>query len=124
MPSDFSPNIPESGYPPLEKPEIKSTIPSHLLESATPAEKHIMGELSKLSSFADWSIQAHLSTHQQVRKTNGRLLRAEGHIEELKDSRTMVIRGWKLIAAIGVIIGSVAGLVSTLISILGSIAPK
>lgn len=119
------PSIPESTYPALERPEFKSQIPPHLLAEASDADKHIMGELSKLGQFSHWSVDAHISTMESVRKTNGRLIRAEEKIKDLEDDRKSFVRGWKLIVTIGVIIGSFVGFVSTLLNILSAMfGPK
>lgn len=117
-------SIPESTYPALERPEFKSQIPVHLLAEASDADKHIMGELSKLGQFSHWSVDAHISTMESVRKTNGRLIRAEEKIKDLEDDRTSFVRGWRLIVAICVIIGSFAGFISTLVGIISALAPK
>lgn len=116
-----SDSLPASSYPELDIPEFKSQIPAHLLAASTPAEQHIISELSKLGQFADWSVRAHLSTNGQVRRTNGRLLKAEAAIADIKDDRRTIVRGWRFIAAIIAGIGGVAGLG---ISVYGMIAGK
>ena len=102
-------SIPESTYPPLEKPEFKSQIPAHLLDDASPAEAHILGELSKLGQFAEWSVRAHMTTDANVRHTNGRLRKAEGEIGDLKDDKKSFISGWRAIVAVT---GFLTGLIS------------
>ena len=103
---------PESTYPQLDKPEFTSKIPPHLLDDASPAEAHILGELSKLGQFAEWSTRAHLLTHDAVRRTNGRLIKAEGDIDELADEKKSFVSGWRAIVAVT---GFLAGAISFLI---------
>jgi len=94
--------IPDSTYPVLTPPgEFKSQIPEHLLEDASPQDKHIMHELSVGGQYDKWLVDALIQTHFQVRRTNGRLLRAESDIKELQDDKKSLLQGWKLIAAIG-----------------------
>lgn len=101
--------LPESTYPPLERPTFQSQIPAHLLVDASPAEQHIMSELNILRQCAEWSTNAHLETNRLVRKTNGRLLKAEEDIEEMKDERKSFITGWRAIVAVtGFIMGFVS----------------
>ena len=103
--------IPDSTYPVLEKPEFHSQIPEHLLAGASDAEKHIMSQLSIMTSFAEWSVRAHMSTNEQVRRTNGRLIKAEGNIGDIKEDKRFLRSGWK---AIVVVAGVISGLVSFL----------
>jgi len=117
--------IPESTYPALARPEFTSQIPSHLLADASDADRHIMGELSKLGQFSHWSVDAHISTMESVRKTNGRLIQVEQKIKNIEEDKQSLVRGWKLVVTIGVIIGSFVGFTSTLISVLSAIfGPK
>lgn len=112
---DDDKSIPESSYAALKPPEeFKSQIPDHLLADATPQDKHIMAALSINSQYSAWLVNAALETHSQVRRTNGKLLKAEAEISALKDDRKAVISGWKLIAAIG---GILAGIASFLITV-------
>ena len=106
--------LPESSYPELVKPEFKSQIPEHLLANASPAEKHMMAQLSRLASFADWSVEAHLSTNGAVRRTNGRLLKAEAKLEDIELDKKVLNKSWKMIVAVG---GGAAGLVSAVVAI-------
>ncbi len=110
----MSESIPESSYPPLEKPEFKSQIPAHLLAEASPAEQHIMSQLSMLTQFSEWSIKAHISTMESVRKTNGRLIKAETDITALKDDKKTLLTSWKAIATL---VTGAAGLIAFLITI-------
>lgn len=108
-------NIPSSSYPVLKPPgEMKSHIPSHLLVDASPQDQHIMHSLSISAQYNEWLVNALVETHGHVRRTNGRLLRAEADIVSLKDDRKTVVKGWKLIVAIA---GVAAGVISFLITI-------
>ena len=110
MPPDSNhEQLPESSYPELVKPEFKSQIPEHLLANASPAERHMMEQLSMLASFADWSVEAHLSTNSAVRRTNGRLLKAESKLDEIDKDKQIMSRSWKMLIAVG---GGLAGLAS------------
>ncbi len=113
--SDSKPEqLPESSYPELVKPDFKSQIPEHLLANSSAAEKHIMAQLSRLSSFADWSVEAHLSTNGAVRRTNGRLLKAEAKLEQIDEDKKFLDRSWKVLVAVG---GGLAGLASAVVAI-------
>lgn len=107
---DSSSPIPESTYAALKPPgEFKSQIPSHLLVDATPQDQHILHTLSIGAQYSEWLVNAALETHSQVRRTNGRLLRAEADIAQLKDDKRSFISGWRAIAALA---GIISGVVS------------
>ncbi len=106
--------VPESSYPSLEHPTFKSQIPEYLLRDATDADKHIMAQLSVLTQFSEWSTKAHISTMESVRKTNGRLIKAEDDIVTLKGDKKSVKVGWKVICFIG---GAIVTVASTLAAI-------
>lgn len=111
----------ESTYPPLEKPEFKSQIPEHLLAGASEAEKHIVSQLSILMQSAEWSIHAHLSTDQNVRKTNGRLIRAETDIGHMKEDKRFLKSGWRVVVIVG---GVISGFLSLLALLYQTFGPK
>lgn len=75
-----------SSYPPLTKPDFKPTVPDFLLEGASEQDKYIIAQLSLVNQYAQWSITTELSTHEQVLKTNGRVLRAESDVRALKSA--------------------------------------
>ncbi len=105
----------ESSYPPLHPPpEYTSQIPAHLLVDASEQDKHIMHTLSIGSQYDRWLVEAAIRTHEQVRATNGRLLRAEASIKGLQEDRKAVLSGWKLLTAIAV---GAAGVISFLITV-------
>ena len=108
MPPSSDQVIPESTYPALVKPEFKSQIPAPLLESASESDRYIMEQLSILTQFADWSVNAHMVTDSSVRKTNGRLIRAEANIHSLQMDEQRVAWSWKTIAKIGTAIAGLA----------------
>ena len=85
--SDSQPPF-KSSYPPLKVPDggWKSAIPEHLLADADPATKWIMEEMSKNSQAIEWACHGLVDTNEQVRKTNGRLLKAEAELTEAKGS--------------------------------------
>lgn len=101
----------DSTYPPLEKPEFKSQIPEHLLAGMSEAEKHIVSQLSILTQCAEWGVHAHLAVNEQVRKTNGRLLRAETELGHIREDKRFLKSGWRLVVIIG---GVISGFVSFL----------
>ncbi len=113
MPND---NVtPDSTYAQLVAPtEFKSKIPPHLLTTASDADKYIMGELSIGAQYNLWLVNALVETHAQVRKTNGRLIRAEEAIKDLKGEEKSVKVGWKTIKWI-------AGAVVTIITVAAAI---
>lgn len=113
-------SVPESSYPPLEKPEFKSQIPDHLMADASKAEQHIIAQLNILTQFADWSVRAHMATNEQVRKTNGRLIQAESDISTLEGDKKTVLTGWKMLAAIGAGIAGVLAFIATLVQLFGA----
>ena len=102
--------IPDSTYPQLEMPpEFRSQIPDHLLGEATPSERYIMEQTSIMRQAMDWSVKAHLSADKNLRRTNGRLIRAEDNIDAIKEDRKFWGRGWRFLVTVGGIIG---GLIS------------
>jgi hypothetical protein len=108
--------IPESTYPVLARPEFKSQIPAPLLENASETDRYIMEQLSKLGQFAAWSVDAQLSTNEQVRHTNGRVKRAESNIAHIQQDEQKVVWSWKAVAKIG---GALMGLATFIYFIVG-----
>lgn len=102
--------IPDSPLPPLKAPpEFTSEIPAHLLDGASRQDQHIMGSLSIGNQYDKWLVEAIMLTHNQVRATNGRLVRAESDIANLKDDKQFWGRGWRfLVIAAGVVGGLVS----------------
>jgi hypothetical protein len=109
----------DSSYPPLEKPEFQSQIPEHLLVGASDAEKHIISQLSIIKQFSEWSSHAHLTHDQQVRKTNGRLIRAEVAIAKLEEDKKFLKSGWKVLVVIGGVISGFASFIALIWQTLG-----
>lgn len=114
MSSSDDTTLPESTYPALTVPEFRSQIPSHLLNGASAADHYILEQLSILTQSAEWSNRAHVSTMGSVRRTNGRLIRAEAEIKDLKADRKSVKVGWKVICAIAGIVVTVIGVATSL----------
>lgn len=86
MPSESQPPFEsKSSYPPLEKPEFRPNVPAFLLEGASEQDRYIIEQLSLVNQYAQWAVTTELSTHEQVLKTNGRLIRAEKDIKEAKE---------------------------------------
>ena len=116
-------DIPVSTYVPLEAPKFESQIPEHLLSSASEHEKYILSQMSIFSQYVHWSSDALVKTHMEVRKTNGRLIRAENNISELQEDKRFLGRGWKfLVAAAGVIggiISAIAWIIQTVVRLSG-----
>lgn len=106
--------VPESSYPSLIAPEFQSQIPEYLLKDASDQDKHILAQLSVMAQISEWSVKAHISTMESVRKTNGRLIRAEENIERLQEDKKFFKRGWQTIAAFAAV---VAGVVAFLIQV-------
>lgn len=73
MPDNESNKQLPSEYDPLEKPEFKPNVPDFLLQDATPQDKYIIERLDLLAQHAEWSTQAHLRTHEELRYTNGKV---------------------------------------------------
>ena len=110
-----NPSSSESPYPPLEKPKFESRIPDYLLDKASPADKYMLEQMSIMSQFIEWSADAHINTNQQVRKTNGRLIQAEGTLEHIKQGKKFFFQGWKMIVATcGVLSGFLALIIHAL----------
>ena len=106
MPNSSNDNtLPESTYPPLERPVLTSQIPPYLLEKASDSDKYILQQLSVLTQFIPWSVEAHLNTNAAVRRTNGRLIQAENNISSIQGSREEARTGWKYVITVGSIIG-------------------
>ena len=113
--------IPDSTYPALQAPaEFKSEIPDYLLADASPQDKHIMAALSVGAQYNRWLVNALVETHAQVRRTNGRLIRAEADIADLKGDKRSVKVGWKVIATIVGGVVTLTGLVIGALQLLHS----
>lgn len=80
-------DLPESSYPELKLPEegFKSSIPESLLQNCDPQIRWIMEEISKNTQATTWVCQGLLDTNKQVRRTNGRLLKAESDVKQIKE---------------------------------------
>lgn len=113
MPSDNI--IPDSTYPKLERPDFKSQIPAYLLESASDRDRFIIEQLNILTQFIPWSVEAHLLLDSNLRRTNGRLIRAEDNIAAIQSDRKSEKRGWKFIF---LACGVVAGFISFIVTII------
>ncbi len=89
---------PDSTYAQLVAPtEFRSQIPTHLLARASDEDKYIMSELSIGAQYNRWLVNALVETHAQVRRTNGRLIRAEESIKALQGEEKTVKVGWKTV---------------------------
>lgn len=95
---------PESTYPELKEPTFVSDIPPHLLASSTESERYILEQLSVMKQFIPWSVDAQMSTHAAVRRTNGRVI-------SLESWRSMFKSWWGLTLAAFAIIGGVASII-------------
>ncbi len=73
-----------------------------------------MAALSVSAQYNRWLVNALVETHSQVRRTNGRLIRAEDDIKDLKADRKSVKVGWKVLAWIG---GAVVTVITTVAAI-------
>lgn len=104
MPHNHPESIPESTYPSLTPPQFTSQIPEYLLKGASDQDLHVMKQLSVMAQISEWSIKAHISTMESVRKTNGRLIRAEEDIKNLQEEGQSAKIEWK---TIGKIVGGV-----------------
>lgn len=80
----------KSSYEPLTLPEggFVSKIPPHLLHDCDEQTRWLMNEISRASQAIDWTCQGLVETHDQVRRTNGRLLKAESDLSEVHASVT------------------------------------
>ncbi len=109
--------IPDSTYAQLQPPaEFKSQIPDYLLADATLQEKYIMTELSTGAQCNRWLINALVETHAQVRRTNGRLIRAEESIKDLKEIGKTARVEWRTLAKIGGLVVGAITLAATVYS--------
>lgn len=74
----------QSAYPSLERPVFQPSVPEFLLEGASDQDKYIISQLSLVNQYVQWAVTTEMSTHSQVLKTNGRLIRAEKALEETR----------------------------------------
>ena len=74
----------ESTYPELEKPNVQSTIPQHLLQGTDEQTKYVLHQLSIIVQQNQWLIKSAIDTNQQVRHTNGRVKSVEKWKNELE----------------------------------------
>ena len=100
--------LPESTYPPLEKPVLTSDIPEMLYKNSSEAEKYILNQLSINKQFIAWSIEAQLSTHAAVRRTNGRVIALESWKEKIM---AIFSSWWGICGGLLTLIGGIAGIV-------------
>lgn len=115
MSHDHDDVIPDSTYPALQPPvEFKSQIPDLLLVGASPTDRYMLEQMSILRQYNDWKVQALLGQDKQLRHTNGRLIRAEEDLKDLKSDRKSVKAGWKVITAI---VGGVITVVTLAVTI-------
>ncbi len=110
MPNQHDDATPDSTYAQLVAPaEFKSQIPEHLLTGASAQDRYLMAELSIGAQYNRWLMNALVETHSQVRRTNGRLIKAEEDIKHLKGEEKSVKVGWKVISWIA---GAVVALIT------------
>ncbi len=111
MSSELTPLPPqEPSYPRLHHPgEMRSQIPEHLLQDTSKAQRFIMEQLDINRQSNEWLVRASLTHNANILHTNGRLLKAEATISELKDDKKTLLSGWKLLVAL--VIG-VSGFIS------------
>ncbi len=115
MPHSHDDVTPDSTYAQLIAPtEFRSQIPTHLLARASEEDKYIMSELSIGAQYNRWLVNALVETHSQVRRTNGRLIRAEENIKVLQGEEKSIKIGWRTVKWI-------AGAVVTLITVVAAI---
>lgn len=112
--------IPDSTYPILEPPgDFKSQIPEHLLVDASTADRYLMEQMSIMRQYMTWSVGAHLSADKNLRRTNGRLMKAEGNIAGLKEDRRFLKSGWKTLVIVGGVISGFASFLALIYQTLG-----
>lgn len=80
-----------------------------------------MEQMSIMKQGIDWSVNAHLSTDRNVRKTNGRLIRAEAAISELKEDKKFLASGWKALVIVG---GVISGFISFAVMVWQALGKK
>lgn len=106
IPTDSSED--DSTYPRIELPEFNSSIPEHLLENVSKENRFVMENLSIQTQYIKWLCQAAVDTNQQVRKTNGRLIKVENWKEKLS-------QWWVAAAAIFAVSGTATLLIAKIV---------
>lgn len=74
--------IPDGGF--------KAEIPEFLLQDCSPKERYILEQLGALENYTKWSAPIAVDSNRSIRRTNGRVNRAEDDIKQLKDQ----IQSW------------------------------
>ncbi len=77
-----------------------------------------MTELSAGAQCNRWLVNALVETHAQVRRTNGRLIRAEEDIVNLKETNKTAKVEWRTLAKVGGLVVGAITLVATIYSAL------
>ena len=89
-----------SSYPALEKPNFESSIPEYLLQNKTEDEQYLLNAVDRMEQKADWTVDAIIKIHNQVRQTNGRLKKVEAW-------KSLMSNVWVILCiAGGLIVGS------------------
>lgn len=75
-----------SDIPEIKLPDggFQSKTPEYLLEGKVDSEKWMLQNMGKLMSFMEWAGPTLLSTHNEVRKTNGRVTKNARDIYDIK----------------------------------------
>ncbi len=75
----------KSSYRPIEKPDFSPNIPPYLVDGMSDQDRFIVENLSVMSQYAKWSVETQMMVHEQVRATNGRLLRVEAETNRARE---------------------------------------
>lgn len=81
---------PTSRYQKLEKPEFKSTIPTHLVNKLSDQEKWMMESLSRMESVYEWLVKAALDGNKADIDTDLRM-------QQLEDWKSVISSKWAVI---------------------------
>lgn len=88
----------DSDIPEVKMPEngFQSDLPVSLLKDCTPKDRYLYEKLGEMEHFIKWSAPIMVNTNLQVRKTNGRVNKAEENIIQLQEDSAKVKKTFHL----------------------------
>jgi hypothetical protein len=78
-------------YQPLQRPEFKSAIPTHLVNKLSEQEKWIIESLSRMESVHEWLVKAALEANRAA-------IEIDIRVQAVEDWKSMVSSKWTVIA--------------------------
>ena len=86
-----------SQYPPLEKPEFKSSIPPYLTQNLTEHERFLVESLSRIEQQAAWLVSCALSQNRAV-------IDIDLRVKSVEKWKSMFTGKWGVLATVTIIL--------------------